>query len=79
MLSEYTDDLVTLFSEDVEAAFFRTPGELISKLALYLNDDDKRTSVAAEGYHRIWADGHDVDSRVKQLLEWINATHEPFS
>lgn len=73
MLSEYTADLASLFSEDVEAAFFRSPQELLEKIAYYLDHDDRRAAVAAAGYQRVWADGHDITSRVRQLLRWIEA------
>lgn len=76
MLSEYTDDLATLFREDVEAAFFHTSEELTQKLAFFLGNDEARKSVATEGHRRVWADGHHVEARVIQLLEWIGEARE---
>ncbi|MDA8117002.1 MAG: glycosyltransferase [Actinomycetota bacterium] len=76
MLSEYSDDLASLYLEGVEAAFFRTPAELVAKLASYLADDRRRESVAAGGYRRVWADGHDVLSRTKALVGWVSALRE---
>lgn len=71
MLSEYTDDLASLFREGVEADFFRSPDELIAKLRLYINDDTLRQTVAEAGYRRVYADGHDVVSRMRQMLNWV--------
>lgn len=72
MLSEYSDDLATLFVEGRDAAFFRTEEELVSKMAFYLNNDSERESIVEGGHRRVWTDGHDVMSRVKQLMEWIS-------
>jgi hypothetical protein len=71
MLSEYSDDLATLFVEGRDAAFFRTEEELLSKLVFYIGKEAERKSIAEAGYGRVWGDGHDVMSRVKQLTEWI--------
>lgn len=71
MLSEFSDDLASLFAPGVDADYFRDPAELIAKLRLYVNDDARRQAVAAAGLQRVWADGHDVVSRIRALLEWI--------
>lgn len=71
LLSEYSDDLATLYQEGVEADFFRTKEELIQKLKRYIENDQLRHSVAEAGYYRIIHDGHDVISRMQQVLEWV--------
>ena len=71
MLSEYTEDLAHLFAEGKEADFFRNKEELIQKVNLYLNDEKLRRSVANKGYQRVISDGHDVISRMKELLQWV--------
>lgn len=71
MLSEYTDDLATLYQEGVEAEFFRSQEELILKLKAYLSNESNRKAVAEAGYGRVLADGHDVTSRIKRLLETV--------
>lgn len=71
MLSEYSHDLATLYREGVEAEYFRNQDELICKLRQYLNDDPLRKKVAQAGYQRVLADGHDVGSRMKQVLKWV--------
>jgi hypothetical protein len=73
MLSEYSDDAASLFATGREADFFRDKHELAAKLGSYLADDALRGSVAAAGMKRVWADGHDVTSRMRDLLEWIAA------
>ncbi|OIQ87098.1 hypothetical protein GALL_310540 [mine drainage metagenome] len=71
MLSEHTDDLASLYIAGAEADFFRTKEELIEKLKLYVGDETLRRSVAANGYRRVMAEGHDVVSRMKQVLAWV--------
>lgn len=71
LLSEYSDDLATLYQEGIEADFFRTKEELIQKLKRYIENDQLRHSVAEAGYYRIIHDGHDVISRMRQVLEWV--------
>ena len=70
MLSEYSDDLASLYEERVEADFFRSKEELVRKLRLYLGDPARRASVAEAGRRRVLADGHDVVTRMKQVLAW---------
>lgn len=71
LLSEYSNDLAALYQEGIEADFFRDKEELIVKLRRYLEDDYLRNSVAAAGCRRVIEDGHDVVSRMKQVLEWV--------
>jgi len=71
MISEYSDDLASLYKAGEEADFFRTKEELIKKVRLYLDDENLRKTVSANGYRRVTLEGHDVVSRVKQVLEWV--------
>jgi spore maturation protein CgeB len=72
LLSEHSDDLATLYREGVEAEFFRSGDELIAKLHRYVADEALRRSVAEAGYRRVVADGHDVISRMRQVINWVN-------
>lgn len=72
LLSEYSSDLATLYQEGVEADFFRSKEELIQKLDFYIGNDQIRKSVAEAGYRSVMKDGHDVVSRMKQVLSWIS-------
>ena len=71
LISEYSDELATLYQAGVEADFFRSKEELIHILQRYIDDDTYRKSVAEAGYQRVITDGHDVVSRMKQVLEWV--------
>lgn len=72
MLSEYSDDLASLYEEGVEADFFRDKDELIRKIRMYLADEGLRNSVAEAGYRKVTAAGHDIDSRIKMVLGWVS-------
>jgi spore maturation protein CgeB len=72
MLSEYSDDLASLYREGVEADYFRSRDEMMQKLNDYLDDAEVRLKTAEAGYRKVISAGHDVDSRMKQLLGWIS-------
>lgn len=73
LLSEHSDDLAGLYREGVEADFFRSRDEMVARIRLYLGDPQRRDAVAAAGRQRVQADGHDVDSRMRQVLHWADA------
>ena len=76
MLAEYTQDLADLFIESEQVEFFCSSEEMISKLTRYISDEAIRLEVAAAGYKRVIADGHDVASRMKLVLKWVNKMKE---
>lgn len=78
MLSQYTEDLARLYEEDREVAFFRNKQELLNNLSKLLGNNQWRQSVAEAGYTKVYAAGHDVDSRMKVWLEDIQK-HRHFS
>ncbi|MBU0598531.1 MAG: glycosyltransferase [Candidatus Omnitrophica bacterium] len=69
MLSEYTDDLATLFQEGKEVEFFRSEEEMLLKIERYLKDEPGRKRMAEAGFRRVYDDGHDVVSRMLQVLK----------
>ena len=71
MLSEYSEDLSTLFVEGVEAEFFRSKEELLDKTRYYLHHDSKREKIARQGHERAVRDGHDVRSRMDLFLKIV--------
>jgi spore maturation protein CgeB len=71
LLSEYTSDLAGMFEPDREAAYFSSPEQLMTCLEKYLSNDELRTQVAAAGHQRVAVDGHDVLSRMRQVLNWV--------
>jgi spore maturation protein CgeB len=73
LLAEYSDDLARLFREGVEAVFFRSEEDLVRQLRYYLAHDEERRAIALAGQRRVQADGHDVVTRMKQVLGWMGA------
>lgn len=71
LLSEHSMDLATLYKEGVAADLFRSKEELVAKLRLYVKDEDRRKSVALAGYRQVIAEGHDVLSRMTDVLQWV--------
>ncbi len=69
LLSEYSSDLATIYREGESAAFFKTSDELVGKVRLYLGDDVLRNRIASNGYQSVRANGHDVVSRMKRVVE----------
>lgn len=68
MLSQYTDDLASLFEPDKEAAYFSSRDELLEKLRLLMSNERYRATLAEAGYARVSNDGHDVQARMKAAL-----------
>ena len=68
MLSQYTDDIASMFEEDKEIVFFRNDDELVSKVKFYLMNPKERNAIAQAGYERLMRDGHEVSDRVKQVM-----------
>jgi spore maturation protein CgeB len=68
MLSQRTDDLLTLYEEDREAAFFSSAEELVDKARFYLHNDAARRRVAEAGWRRCTTSGYDIYSRMREWL-----------
>ena len=71
VLSQRTEDLSSLFIEGKEIAFFSNTAELLEKLRHLLADDAARQRMAEAGYARVYRDGHEVTSRMKQWLDTV--------
>jgi len=71
LLSEYSDDLASLYQAEEEADFFKSKEEMIQKIKLYIGNDDLRSRVAAKGNQRAIIDGHDIVSRMSRVLDFV--------
>jgi spore maturation protein CgeB len=71
LLSEYSDDLATLYTAGVEADFFTTKDEMLIQLDYYINNSNIRRGLAKNGYEKTRAAGHDIDSRIREVLNLI--------
>jgi spore maturation protein CgeB len=68
MLAERTDDLMGMFKEDEEACFFSSNEELVQKAQWLIANPDICEGIARAGMRRVWADGHDVESRARSFI-----------
>jgi spore maturation protein CgeB len=71
MLSQRTADLSGLFVEGEEMACFSTTAELLQQLRYLLTDERARQRLADGGHNRVYRDGHDVTSRMRQWLATV--------
>lgn len=71
MLSEFTNDLASLFRPEVEALYFESAPEFIGRLNMVMNDEKKRSTIARYGLMRVREDRHHVVARMENLLHWI--------
>lgn len=69
VLSQYSDDLASLFAEGSEIAFFRSSVDLLAQARTLLNDPNLRANIARGGRRRVVADGHDVLNRMTAVAE----------
>jgi hypothetical protein len=69
MLAQYTPDLASMFAEGLEAEYFRTPAEMMSKIRYYLGNESARTRIAAAGRARLLSDGHEALDRARRVRD----------
>jgi spore maturation protein CgeB len=68
LLSEHSDDMATIYSVGEEVDFFKTKQDLVSKVRFYLENDRLRRQVASGGHKRVVSDGHDIVSRMANVV-----------
>lgn len=68
MLAPRTETLLGMFVEDREACFFSSNDELVIKTRWLLENSDVAARIGEAGLRRVWADGHDILSRVRFML-----------
>lgn len=78
LLSEHSDDLAGMYREGQEADYFRNKDEMLEKISLYVSDEGRRRAVAEAGHVRVRADGHDVESRMRQVIAWVEEINAGF-
>ena len=71
MLSEFTNDLSSMFEEGVEAEYFRSKRELVDKINFYLKNDKERIKIGNNGNDRLLRSEHEAMDRCKQVLKYM--------
>jgi spore maturation protein CgeB len=69
MLSEYSEELDSMFEEGIEAEYFRNKEEMMDKIKYYLKHNDKREKIAQTGFKRLMQDDHEVSDRAKEIIK----------
>ncbi len=75
LMCERTDDLKKMFIEGEEAVFFSSREELVEKALWLMEHPGEIERIAEAGRKRVWADGHDVTSRARQLMDFFAKTN----
>jgi len=68
MIAPYTDDLSHMFTENIEAVYYRNEDDFLEKVIRYMKNKEKRKWIGEHGYNRLMKDGHEARDRVKQVL-----------
>jgi spore maturation protein CgeB len=74
MLSERTNDLCHLFAEGVEALYFESPEELVSKARWIVAHPDEAAAMRRRARARCISENHDVTGRMSQFVAAVSAT-----
>jgi len=68
MLSEYSDDLASIYRQGEEADFFVSKEDMLERIDYYISNPEARKSVAKSGYLKVCSAGHDIDTRFHNML-----------
>jgi hypothetical protein len=71
MLAERTEEHLHLFEEGIEAEFFSSSDELLTKTKYYLQHDDQRRLVAQRGYERCQRNGYSYHDRLSKVIQSV--------
>ena len=72
MLSEWSKDLASLFTENKDCLFFRDKKSLLKKLNKLISDKHYRKRIARSGFKKVHNENHDIISRMNFFLKKIN-------
>lgn len=71
LITEWKENLHTLFEPEKEVVTYRSANELIEKVNYLLENDDERTKIGKAGQKRTLKE-HEYQDRIKELLEILN-------
>jgi spore maturation protein CgeB len=68
MLSEYTDDMASLYQNEKEIFFFADKNQCLTTIHRLLDKPELIEAVANQAYDRLMTDGHEVYDRVNEII-----------
>lgn len=71
LITDWKENLHTLFEPDKEVVTYHSADELIEKVNYLLENDDERVKIAKAGQKRTLKE-HTYQSRIKELLEILD-------
>lgn len=69
MIAPYTEDIASMFQENEEVVLYRNKKEFVEKIKYYLENQAEREQIASAGYERLMKDGHEIQDRVRVVME----------
>jgi spore maturation protein CgeB len=76
MLSQRTETMRSLYTEDKEAIYYDSAEELVDKARFYLANDTEREKIAKAGHKRCIESGYDIYSRMREWLAVVDAMQQ---
>ena len=76
MLSQRTETMRSLYTEDKEAIYYDSAEELVDKARFYLANDTLRENIAKAGHKRCIDSGYDIYSRMREWLAVVDAMQQ---
>lgn len=73
VLTNYCPETAELFEEDKEIVMFKSPEELVDKVAYYLTHDEEREKIIRAGYDKL-IHCYTYEEKLERLLEWAAGT-----
>jgi len=77
LFSEWSEDLVNLFDNGVNAVLFRSKEELLERVKYYLSHPEELSLLAERGMALVQSNGHDVYSRAQWLVDKYSLLTDP--
>lgn len=74
MLCQRSEDLEMCYREGIEADFFTTTEELLTKVQYYLHNEEMRKNLASNGYRRVIESGYSNSARSIEMARLVQ-TH----
>ena len=72
LLAEMSSEHSEIFREDIDAAFFSSDEELLSKVRYYLRYDSVRERISRNGYQRINTGNYSYHDRLSEIMESLD-------